>query len=64
MFPASRPPGLVRLVSAQWPRRHGGRSVARGGAGRQGRREVGEMSPGTRLQGRRTDGDRGTGRWA
>jgi hypothetical protein len=37
------PPGLVRLVSAQWPRRHGGRSVARGGAGRQGRREVGEM---------------------
>jgi hypothetical protein len=25
------------LVSAQWPRRHGGRSVARGGAGRQGR---------------------------
>lgn len=43
MFPAA---GLVRLVSARGPRRHGGRSVGRGGAARQGRREAGETRPG------------------
>jgi hypothetical protein len=58
MFPVSRPPACgpgVRPVAAS---RHGGRSVARGGAARQGQLKGGEMRPRTRASG--PAGRRGT----